>query len=116
MKIKVDSLDQVVISLLDKLNELESGVNANCMFSYLCIFRYFITIYSPILVTITSTTTANSIYQETEFEVFIFLEGEKSSEHMVKTSPTDTLQQLRVAIADQLDDFDFDFMFLRNSG
>jgi hypothetical protein len=61
-------------------------------------------------------TTTNLIHQENEFEVFILLEGEESSKHIVQTSPTATLQQLRVAIAEQHNDFDFDFKFLKNSG
>jgi hypothetical protein len=63
-----------------------------------------------------TTTTTNLIHQENEFEVFILLEGEESSKHIVQISPTATLQQLRVAMADQHDDFDFDFTFLKNSG
>jgi hypothetical protein len=49
-------------------------------------------------------------------EVFILLEGEALSENMVQMSPTASLQQLRVAITEQLDGFDYDYIFLKKSG
>eukprot|EP00026_Physarum_polycephalum_P002935 Phypoly_transcript_02944.p1 GENE.Phypoly_transcript_02944~~Phypoly_transcript_02944.p1 ORF type:complete len:478 (+),score=65.58 Phypoly_transcript_02944:1111-2544(+) len=95
-RVKADSIDEVIPSLLEKLDELETGANTS------------LTLVGENLV---------QVVQEKTIGVFIQVEGETPRNSSIDVSPSVTLQYLRTLIADQLDDFDFDFKFIyRSSG
>lgn len=59
---------------------------------------------------------APSLLPENSIEVFIQVEGEEPRSDVVEVSTESSLQFLRAMIEEQLDDFDFDFKFLKQSG
>ena len=54
--------------------------------------------------------------EENLIEVFIQVQGEAPRHGSVEVSSSATLQYLRSLIIDELDDFEFDFKFIKQSG
>jgi len=90
--IKANSLQDIIPVLLEKLDELDSGVNTSLSIGA------GTSLVSP---------------SERQLEVFIQVEGETLRRDIVEVHPTDALLFLRHKISAELDYFNFDFQFLK---
>jgi hypothetical protein len=67
-------------------------------------------------VTIIEGTEHTAQAQEETKEVFIQIEGEPTTQDCLEVNPSATLQYLRSLIQEELEDFSFEFQFLKRSG
>ena len=111
----MDTLEEIVSPLLEKLDELDSGVNASSKNYHPHVFRIHFHL-SNILVTIHHGAAPSSQEEELPIPVFIQVAGEAQRESSVEAPPSATLHHLRAIIEDQLDNITFEYNFLKPAG